>query len=118
MSKTAEGIHKAASWPYIGFDDRKRAIIAGTRMRVSFLIQERDAHGWSPEEVYFQHSDLSLAQIYSAFSYYYENREEIDLEIVEEHKEIEHLQTELKDAGSGYEAEEFKRLLEAKVEKV
>jgi uncharacterized protein (DUF433 family) len=118
MSKAAEGIHKTVSWPYIGFDERERAIIAGTRMRISFLIQERDAHGWSPEEVYFQHSDLSLAQIYSAFSYYYEHREEIDLEIGEEHKEIEHLKTELKDTGSGYEAEDFKRLLGTKAEKV
>ena len=52
------------------------------------------AHGWSPEEIHFQHSHLSLAQIHAAFAYYYEHQDEMDREIMRQVEEIEKLSHE------------------------
>ena len=38
-------------------------------------------HGWSPEEIHFQHPHLSLAQIHAALGYYYDHRDELDAEV-------------------------------------
>ena len=118
MIQTAAAIQQRVSWPYIEFDEQARAVLTNTRMRISFLVQERDVHGWSPEEIYFQHSDLSLAQIYAAFSYYYDHQEEIDHEIRVENTMIEQIRKELIQAGAGYDAETFKTLLETPAEQV
>ncbi|MGA2247239.1 MAG: DUF433 domain-containing protein, partial [Verrucomicrobiota bacterium] len=39
------------------------------------------AHGWSPEEIHFQHSHLSLAQIHAALGCYYDHKAEMDEQI-------------------------------------
>lgn len=85
--------------------------INGTRIRVSFLIQEKKAYGWSPEEIYFQHPEPSLAQIHAALGYYYTHQEEIDREIEETTQAIEFLEGELKDSGN---AKDFKERLKKK----
>jgi uncharacterized protein (DUF433 family) len=57
------------------------AVIAGTNMKVRELIGETLAHGWSPEELHFQHPYLSMGQIHSALAYYWDHKEEIDRDI-------------------------------------
>jgi len=52
---------------------------------------DKIAHGWSPEEIHFQHSHLSLAQIHSALAYYYDHQEDIDSEIERRRREVEEL---------------------------
>ncbi len=54
---------------------------AGTTMKVVELVVEQQAHGWSPEELHFQHPYLTLGQIRSALAYYWDHREELDLGI-------------------------------------
>jgi uncharacterized protein (DUF433 family) len=103
------------SWPYLEWDEQGRVRIADTRIRVSWLVQEKQAHGWSPEELHFQHPTMSLAQIYSAFSYYYAHQQEIDREIATEHQNILELKTQLRALGTGYDAAEFETKLQAKV---
>jgi hypothetical protein len=39
------------------------------------------AHGWSAEELHFQHPYLSLGQIHSALAYYWDHKSELDAEI-------------------------------------
>ncbi len=55
--------------------------IKGTRVTVRTIVVYALHHGVKPEELlsYFPH--LSLAAIYDALSYYYDNREDIDAEI-------------------------------------
>jgi len=50
-------------------------------MKVVELVLEKMAHGWSPEELYFQHPYLTLGQIYAALAYYWDHRDEIDKDI-------------------------------------
>lgn len=55
------------------------------------VVRDKIAHGWGPEEIYREHPHLSLAQIHSAFAYYYENREKMDGEINRREREAEEI---------------------------
>jgi uncharacterized protein (DUF433 family) len=57
------------------------AWLAGTRVKVTEIVLDKLAHGWSPEEIHFQHPGLSLAHIHAALAYYYENQDRLDAEI-------------------------------------
>jgi uncharacterized protein (DUF433 family) len=74
MSTTAETSH-------IRVDDRGVAWIEGANTKVIEVAQDRIAHGWSPEEIHFQHSHLSLGQIHAALSYYYDHQADFDARI-------------------------------------
>jgi uncharacterized protein (DUF433 family) len=42
-------------YEHIRLDERNIPIMAGTTMKVQELVLSRLAHGWSPEELYFQY---------------------------------------------------------------
>jgi uncharacterized protein (DUF433 family) len=65
----------------IELDDRGVAWIAGTRVKVAEVVLDKIAYGSSPEEIHFQHPNLSLAEIYAAMTYYYENQHKVDEQI-------------------------------------
>jgi uncharacterized protein (DUF433 family) len=62
----------------IELDDRGMAWIAGTKVKVTEVVLDKIAYGSSPEEIHFQHPNLSLAQIHGALTYYYENQDKVD----------------------------------------
>ena len=68
-------------YEHIVLDEKGVPIIVGTTIKVIELILEKSAYGWSPEELHFQHSYLTLGQIYSALAYYWDHQKELDLEI-------------------------------------
>ena len=68
-------------YEHIVLDEKDVPIIAGTNMKVIELILENSAYGWSPEELHFQHSFLTLGQIHSALAYYWDHQKELDLDI-------------------------------------
>ena len=55
--------------------------IAGTRISVRVIVTYVLCHGVSPEELLTYYPHVSLAAIYDALSYYYDNREEIERDI-------------------------------------
>ena len=65
--------------------------ISGTNIKVIEVVLAKLAHGWSPEEIHFQHRHLSLAQIHAALSYYYDHQAELDSEIGQRRSEVEGL---------------------------
>ena len=65
----------------IDLDGRGIAWIAGTQVKVTEVVLDKIAYGWSPEEIHFQHPHLSLAQIHAALTYYYENQSQLDAQI-------------------------------------
>ena len=71
----------ATTYHHIHLDDAGTPIIAGTTMKVVELVMAQMAHGWSPEELYFQHPYLSLGQIHSALAYYWDHKEALDADI-------------------------------------
>jgi len=83
----------------IELDGRRVAWIAGTKVKVIEIVLDKIAHGWSPEEIYFQHPNLSLAQIHGALTYYYENQARLDEQILEGLKESDELSAQSSDAS-------------------
>ena len=77
--------------PHIKRDDRGVAWVDETNVKVIEIVLDRLAYGWSPEEVYFQHPELSLAQIYAALTYYYDNQVEFDGAIASQQAEVRRL---------------------------
>jgi uncharacterized protein (DUF433 family) len=55
--------------------------IAGTTMKVVELVMAQQAHGWSPEETFFQHPYLTLGQIHAALAYYWDHQQDLDADI-------------------------------------
>jgi uncharacterized protein (DUF433 family) len=82
----------------IELDARGIAWIAGTKVKVSEVVLDKIANGSSPEEIHFQHPNLSLAQIHGALTYYYENQERIDEQIRRGVEESDRLAAQLSDA--------------------
>jgi len=75
---------------HIRLDDRGVPWINGTNTKVIEIVLDKLAHGWSPEEIHFQHyRRLSLGQIHAALSYYYDHQAEMDAEIEREDAEFE-----------------------------
>jgi uncharacterized protein (DUF433 family) len=68
-------------YKYVELDERNVPIIAGTTMKIVELVTGQIAHGWSPEELHFQHPYLTMSQIYSALAYYWDHKEELDADI-------------------------------------
>ena len=114
MTNSTVSTPPSLSWPFLERDAKNRIRITGTRIRLSMLVEARQAHGWSPEELHFQYPVLSLAQVYSALSYYYAHPEEIEQEIEQAHQETEKIKQELIAIGAFQKGEELKSRLLAR----
>jgi uncharacterized protein (DUF433 family) len=73
-----------ATIAHIDVDEKGVARIAGSRIKVTYLVVEKRMNGWSPEQLQEQHPHLNLAQIHAAFAYYYDHQPELDAQIVAE----------------------------------
>jgi uncharacterized protein (DUF433 family) len=73
---------------HIEINDQGRAVVAGTRFKVSMLIVDT-RQGMTPEKIVEQFQPLTLAQVYSALSYYHDHRDEIDAEITQSQRYAE-----------------------------
>lgn len=85
---------------HIRLDAKGVAWIDDTNVKVVEVVMEHLAHGRSPEEIHFQHPHLSLAQVHSAFAYYFDHRAELDAEIERRSGEVESLRAAAKDQPS------------------
>jgi uncharacterized protein (DUF433 family) len=68
-------------YKHIQLDEGSIPIIAGTTMKVVELVASHIAYGWSPEELHFQYPHVALSKIYSALAYYWDHKEELDIDI-------------------------------------
>ena len=76
---------------HVLIDDQGTAWIDETNVKVVEVVLARLAHGWSPEEIHFQHPNLTLAQIHAALAYYYNHQLEMDQQIERQVKEADTL---------------------------
>jgi uncharacterized protein (DUF433 family) len=74
---------------HIWLDQRGVAWIDHTNTKVREVVLDMTAHGWSPEEIHFQHSHLSLAQIHAALGFYYDHQQEVEAQIQQGLREAE-----------------------------
>ncbi len=76
---------------HIRLDDRGLAWIDDTRTKVIEVALDQIAHGWSAEEIHFQHPHLSLGQIHAALAYYHDHKAEFEGEIQRSFERVEQL---------------------------
>jgi len=83
---------------HIELDERGVPWISGANTKVIEVVLDKIANGSSPEEIHFQHPNLSLSQIHSALAYYYDHKEEMDREISEQLDRVNALAQQSKDS--------------------
>ena len=83
---------------HIELDDRGRAWVAGTKVKVIEVVLDHIAYGFSPAEIHLQHPHLSLAQIHAALAYYYDHQANMDAEIQRQAGEAERLWEQNRDS--------------------
>lgn len=88
----------ATSFENIRLDKNDVPYIAGTTMKVIELVLAQKAHGWSPEELHFQHPYLSMSQIHSALAYYWEHKETLDADMERRLADVEQARQEAGDS--------------------
>jgi len=79
MSSTPPGT--STNYEHVQIDASGVPTIRGATMKVVELVMAQMAYGWSPEELHFQHPELTLGQIHSALAYYWDHQEELDADI-------------------------------------
>src|SRR6266853_4414253 len=52
--------------------------IAGHRIRVQDIVVWHERQGWSPDEIVDMFPGITLADVYAALTYYFDNRQEIE----------------------------------------
>jgi uncharacterized protein (DUF433 family) len=81
--------------PHIWLDERGAAWIDDTGYKVMEVAADRVTHGWSAEEICWQHyRHMSMAQIHAALTYYYDHQAEFDAEMERLLKEYEQLRAQ------------------------
>jgi uncharacterized protein (DUF433 family) len=68
--------------PHVWLDQKGVAWVDDTNTKVREIALDVIAHGWSPKEIRDNHPHLSLAQIHGALTFYYDNKETVDAEII------------------------------------
>jgi uncharacterized protein (DUF433 family) len=77
---------------HIFLDERGRAWIDDSNIKVIEVALDMIGYGWTAEQIHEGHDKyLSLAQIHAALSYYYDHKAEFDAEIERQQKEYEAL---------------------------
>ena len=95
----------------IELDSQGVAWIGGTKVKVTEIVLDKIAYGWSPEEIHFQHPALSLAQIHAALTFYYENQSHLDAQIKQGLGEVGTLAAQVSDAAFRRGLSDLKRSL-------
>ena len=83
-------VKKTKKHPYISKGKKvcgNRSILTGTRIPVWSIIKWYKL-GMSVEDIIRDFSQLTPSQIHDAFSYYYDNQEEIENDIIENEEEV------------------------------
>lgn len=65
--------------------------IAGTRVRVQDVFVWHELRGLTPDEIVSQFPHLTMAGVYAALAYYWDHRDEIDLQMRQETAYVERM---------------------------
>ena len=88
-----------ASVEHIWIDETGVARLVGRQTKVVEIVMDKLAWNWTPEQLQAQHPHLSLSEIHSALTYYYDHREEIDEQIRQYNDEVESIRAKHGSAG-------------------
>jgi len=83
-------------FPHIRLDDQGKPWIDDTNIKVVEIVLDHLGYGWSAETIQENHPHLSLAQVYSALAWYYENQEEMDAVVKDQGERLRELRAAAK----------------------
>jgi len=69
----------------------QRAFIVGTRVRVQDIVADHERHGMSPEQIARDYPHVSQAQVHAALAYYFDHRDEIQRQMLEDERYVDSL---------------------------
>lgn len=79
---------QATPTAHIWLDEKGRAWIDDTNIKVIEVALDMIGYGWTAEQIYEGHAQyLSLAQIHAALSYYFDHKAAFDADIERSHQE-------------------------------
>ncbi len=82
------------AYEHIVLDERGVPWIEGANTKIVELVAEAKAHGWSPEELAYQHPHLTLGQVHSALAYYWDHKGEIEADLANRKALVEEIRLE------------------------
>ena len=74
--------------PHVHRDERGRAWIDETNVKVIEIVLDHLGYGWNAEAIQENHPHLSLAQVYAALAWYYDHQAEMDAEIEQQDERV------------------------------
>jgi uncharacterized protein (DUF433 family) len=81
-----------------------RARIAGHRVRVQDIVVWHEKRGYSPDEIVDLFPGITLADVYAALAYYFDNRQEIE----DEFRQAEEVAERLKESNPSKIPQEYR----------
>ena len=69
------------AYEHIVLDPNGVPWIEDANTKIVELVAAANAHGWSAEELTYQHPHLTLGQVHSALAYYWDHREEVEADL-------------------------------------
>lgn len=94
--------------PHIVLNENGRAVVRGTRSKVTMIVRDHVDGGMTPREIHEAYPHLSLAAI-QALSYYYDHQADLDAELRESDRAAEQLMRELDASGGRLSRDELER---------
>lgn len=79
----------ATAAPHIRLDQRGRAWLDDTNVKVIEVVLSHLAYGWSAEVIQEYHPHLTLPQVYAALAYYYDHQEILGSQMVEQEQQVQ-----------------------------
>ena len=83
------------TYEHVVLDENGVAWIEGANTKLVELVAAAKAHGWSPEELAYQHPHLTLGQVHSALAYYWDHREVLDADLQRRAAQVEEIRQEV-----------------------
>jgi uncharacterized protein (DUF433 family) len=83
------------AYEHIVLDEKGVPWIEDANTKIVELVAAARAHGWSAEELTYQHPHLTLGQVHSALAYYWDHREEVEADLKRRAGLIEEIQIEV-----------------------
>jgi uncharacterized protein (DUF433 family) len=99
---------------HISLNDKGRAVVAGTRSKVTMIVRDHLNGGMTPREIHEAYPHLSLAAIHAALSYYYDHKPELDAEMEQADRQAEELERQIDASGNRFTRAELERRIRQK----
>ncbi|MFN0146127.1 MAG: DUF433 domain-containing protein [Dehalococcoidia bacterium] len=97
-----------AAHPFIELDPRGVPWVIGTNIKVREIVETAEVHRWDAHEIVEHYPHLSLVNVFAAFCYYYDHKDEVDEDIEQSDRQVARIMAEtpeppvlqrLRDAG-------------------